>query len=482
MGPDHPGAEPRESVKRRPHVRRRVRGMLESVESLPADPRVRAVAALLRVFEERRPLREFQWLEGLSGRDRGLAFQIVMGSLRHHALLTAVLDHCMPRPLPSRRHFIRSVLVTALFQARYLRIPERAAVFEAVRLVKESHEQGMAPFCNAVLRRALALDDAAVLQGVEDRVTRLALETSHPQWLVRRWCHRVGADVCRQWLLANNRPAPLTLRLHGDAATMVMARQRLFEVGARPCPATPEALFLDGTRGVEDLPGYASGAFAVADQGAQWIARLLAPRPGQRVLDACAAPGGKTAHLAHLAQMAGGDIHLTALEKNPSRLHRLRENLARLRVAGVEIIAGDATEAGLFAGYTFHRVLVDAPCTGTGIIRRHPEIKWLRGEEEPVLMQRQQCAILAASARQIVPDGVLVYATCSMEPEENEEVVREFLATHPDWSLDPIDPRVEGMPTEWIDAAGLFRTWPGLCDMDGFFAARLVRRFGKNAD
>ncbi|MBF0630964.1 MAG: 16S rRNA (cytosine(967)-C(5))-methyltransferase RsmB [Magnetococcales bacterium] len=437
-----------------------------------SGPRGRAVAAVLQVMQEGLPLRGADWLEGLETRDKGLAVQIAMGSLRHYSLLSAQLTRCMTRPLSARRYFIWAVLVTALFQARFLRVPARAAVHEAVTLVKKSRERAMAPFCNAVLRKAVLLDADVVLHDITDPIERLALETAYPMWLVRRWWHQVGESVCRQRLEAGNQPAPLTLRLHGDPVAQQATWQTLSPLGARLCPDTPGAVVFAAAGGVEGIPGYAAGRFAVADQGAQWIPRLLQPGPGQRILDACAAPGGKTAHL---VQLAGEGVTLTAVDKSPARVRRMRENLKRLRVEGVEIVLGDVADDRLLVGRTFHRALIDAPCSGTGIIRRHPDIKWLRREGDPARLQREQLAILEAVARKMERAGVMVYATCSMEPEENREVVRMFLSKHPQWSLDRIVPETLGLPSGWIDVEGMFQTWPGLCDMDGFFAARLVQ-------
>lgn len=439
---------------------------------LTSGPRGRAVLAVLQVIRDGMPLRGSRWLDGLSSRDKSLAFQIAMGSLRHYSMLVASLTACMPRPLPAKRHFIRAVLVTALYQARFLRVPARAAVFEAVDLVKKSKEKPMAPFCNAVLRKAVELDWREILDAVIDPQEKLALETSHPLWLVKRWWDKVGEEVCRKRLEAGNRQAPLTLRLHGNQVVQQEMWLRLQAHGAQRCPETPGAVVVDAGGMVEELPGYNEGGFAVADQGAQWIVRLLGPEPGERILDACAAPGGKTAHL---AQLADGGVQLTAVDKNPSRLQRLRENLKRLRVEGVEVVAGDVASEQLLEGRTFHRALVDAPCTGTGIIRRHPDIKWLRQPGDPARMQIEQLGILAGVARRVVSGGVLVYATCSMEPEENQGVVQTFLKSHSEWRLDPIVAGILGLPDSWINADGAFQTWPGLSGMDGFFAARLVR-------
>ncbi|MBF0421873.1 MAG: 16S rRNA (cytosine(967)-C(5))-methyltransferase RsmB [Magnetococcales bacterium] len=438
-------------------------------------PRGRAVLALMQVMHDGMQLRGHDWLQGLSVRDKGLAREIALGSLRHHSLLNAMVSSCMSRPLPAKRHFIKAVLVTALYQTMFLRIPARAAVFEAITLVKNSRERAMASFCNAVLRQAVSKDQSTILNAIADPMERLAVATSFPLWLVKRWWEREGELECRRRLEAGNRPAPLTLRLHGDPPAREITWKQLLEAGAKRCPDTPDALIWDAGGRVEDLPGYDRGTFAVADQGAQWIPRLLHPQPGDRILDACAAPGGKTAHLADLARQSGAQVQLTALDKSQARLQRLRENLRRLRIQGVEIVAGDMTDPGLLDGRTFDRVLVDAPCTGTGIIRRHPDIKWLRKPEDPARMQQEQLAILKAAAPRVAAGGILVYATCSMESEENQEVVNRFLADHPQWRHDPVSLQADGLDSGWITPHGAFQTRLGISDMDGFFAARLVR-------
>ncbi|MBF0420314.1 MAG: 16S rRNA (cytosine(967)-C(5))-methyltransferase RsmB [Magnetococcales bacterium] len=439
---------------------------------MASGPRARAVLAVMHVLKDGLQLRGHDWLEGLALRDRALAQEIAMGSLRHYALLTTLLNGCMPRPLPPKRHFIRAVLLTALYQALFLRVPARAAVFEAVALVKGSKEKAMVPFCNAILRKAVLLNKEAALTDLEDPVARLAMAHSYPEWLVRRWWQHWGEETCRHILEAGNQPAPLTLRLHGDPSTQQNTMQSLLKAGATLCPETPGALTWEAGGPVENLPGFSEGRFAIADQGAQWIPPLLHPEPGDRILDACAAPGGKTAHL---AQLGMGRVQLTAVDKSQARLQRLRENLRRLRVSGVRVVAGDVADGQLLADEKFDRALVDAPCSGTGIIRHHPEIKWLRKPDDPLRMHREQLAILTGVAARMDGGGVVLYATCSMEPEENQDVVKAFLASHPQWRLDPVTTTADGLHPSWIHGDGFLQTWPGLSGMDGFFAARLVR-------
>ena len=400
---------------------------------------------------------------GLSPRDRALAMEISAGTIRHLATLDFLLKSCIARPPPPKHHFLWAVLRTALYQSLYMRVPDRAAVNEAVTLIKSSRESNRAGFVNGVLRSVIQMDRTALFSGLTDPIQRLAVEGSYPEWLVRRWWHSVGETVTRQRVWAGNQVAPLTLRANRLAATREQMLASLGK-GARACALTAEGIIMEGASGpVEKIPGYGNGWFAVQDQAAQLVSFFVNPQAGEAVLDACAAPGGKTAHLAALAK-----VHLTAVEKDPARVERLRENLHRLRVSDVEIVVGDVGDSALLSERRFDRALVDAPCTGTGVIRRHPDIKWRRTEADIERMAKVQEKILIEVAKRVVPGGWLVYATCSLEPEENQRQVERFLQHHPQWRRVP----VEGVP---MTQDGDFQSEPGEQEMDGFYAARLQR-------
>ncbi|MBF0340607.1 MAG: 16S rRNA (cytosine(967)-C(5))-methyltransferase RsmB [Magnetococcales bacterium] len=396
----------------------------------PANPRRLAVEAVVRVLRDGLSLSlEPVRLESLSLRDKGLALEIAAGTLRHLRLLDAILNACMARPLAKKHHFLHGVLRTALYQARQMRIPDRAAIHEAVELVKSSPERPRAGFVNGVLRSAVNVDAAELLQKISDPVARLAVEHSHPEWLVRRWWELHGEAATRIRLEAGNRLAPLVLRVN----SLRSAPERLLaalEGRGEPHPGVPGAIRLLSSGPVESLPGFAEGWFAVQDAAAQWPALLLDPQPGEEILDLCAAPGGKTAQLAALT---GNGARICAVDSSPGRLRTLRENLARLGVAGVTVLQGDAADPALLEGRKFHRILADLPCSSTGVIRRHPEIKWRRESGDPQRMAEVQSTILHNAARWLLPGGRLVYAVCSLEPEEGPEQIRDFLAIHPEW-------------------------------------------------
>ncbi len=406
-----------------------------------------------------------------SARDRALAFEIAVGTTRYFNLLDHLLVRCMERPLPVGRHWTRAALRTGLYQAAFLRIPARAAVHETVELVKNSPERALAGFVNAVLRRAAGLDREQVVAEISDPEARLAVATAHPPWLVTRWVARLGLEGARRRLEAGNRPPPLTLRVNTLATSRERVIAALQQAGCevQPMAGVPQGLVLPRPAGgVAALPGFAEGWFVVQDPAAQRVAPFLDPRPGERILDLCAAPGGKTTHLAALAE---GKARVVAVEKRLTRIPRLRENLTRLKVPGVTVQRGDGAEVAGEAA--FDKVLVDAPCTGTGIIRRHPDVKWRRGPGDLARMVVEQERLLTAAARAVRPGGVLVYATCSLEPEENEARIEAFLADHPDWQRRSLVPELEA---PLLTPAGDFASEPGWADMDGFYAARLQRK------
>ncbi|MBF0448872.1 MAG: 16S rRNA (cytosine(967)-C(5))-methyltransferase RsmB [Magnetococcales bacterium] len=437
-----------------------------------SNPRLSAVEAVIRVTRDGLPLALGEEADLFDPRDRGLAFEIAFGTIRHLSLLDKILDSCMARPLSKKRHFLRGVLRTGLYQVRYLRVPDRAAVNESVNLVKRSPEQAHSGFANAVLRKAISVDHQTVLAKVKNPIERLALEYAHPAWLVERWLARADREQVIARLMANNRPPPLTLRTNSLKISTDQLLDQLSLVQAEAASNTPEAILIANRGSVEGLPGFSEGWFAVQDQAAQWVSRFLDPQPGDDILDACAAPGGKTAHLVALAQ---GQATVVAIEKYASRLQRLQENLNRLQIAGVSLHAGDAADSQWLGEKQFDRILIDAPCTGTGVIRRHPEIKWRRKPSDIDRMVKEQAAILDSVAQRLRPGGRLVYATCSVEPDENERQVERFLSQNKNWRRLPITSQDDGINAACLNPFGDFSVEPGQFDMDGFYAARLTR-------
>lgn len=432
-----------------------------------------AIDAIIRVIRDNLALElNPTHLATLPTRDRALAFEIATGTIRFLSLLDGILASCMERPPAKGRHFLWTVMRTALYQARWMRIPGRAAIHEAVEMIKTSPDQPRAGFVNALLRNAINVEPEVFLATITNPVSRLALAHAHPEWLVRRWWKQAGPSKTQQRLIAGNILAPLVLRANGLLTTPAELLASFGE-HAVGCPQAPEGVMVSLSGNIETLPGYQAGLFAVQDGAAQWAARFVDPLPGEDILDVCAAPGGKTAHLAALAK---GEARIWAVDRSAVRLQRLQETLIRLRIPNVEVITGDATDVNLLSGQTFHKVLADVPCTGTGVIRRHPDIKWRRTMVDPMKMAEAQQRILEVSAQRVVVGGLLVYAVCSLEPEESEEQIRLFLLNHPHWKRKPIDAQAYNLSPEVINAEGDFRTEPGWNNMDGFYIARLQRQ------
>ncbi|MBF0417387.1 MAG: 16S rRNA (cytosine(967)-C(5))-methyltransferase RsmB [Magnetococcales bacterium] len=436
-----------------------------------------AAQAIQRVCRDGLALRlDEPQLTQLPPRDRHFALEIAAGTLRHLNLLDAILNHCLNRPLAANKHLTRAVLRTALYQIHFLRVPPHAAIDEAVNLIKASTDHALAGFVNAVLRAATKIDPTAVSATLTDPVTRLAVTCSHPAWLVSRWLAEVGERNTMARLTANQQPGPLTLRVN----TLVTTREKLLaalgELG-KAHPYAPDGVIVNDAPAIETLPGYSEGWFAVQDGAAQWPARLLDPRPDERVLDLCAAPGGKTAQLVALAH---GQARICALDLRAGRLQTLRENLTRLGIDGVEIVTGDAAEPTVLEGRSFHKILADLPCSATGVIRRHPEIRWRRQPTDPERMAETQKKILEACASRLLPGGRLVYAVCSLEPEEGVNQINDFLVRHPHWQREPIPADTPDLPASARTPEGDLRFEPALHDMDGFFIACLRRGDGSD--
>jgi 16S rRNA (cytosine967-C5)-methyltransferase len=397
------------------------------------------------------------------GRDRGLLGELCYGVLRWHPRLAALLKRLLDRPLKPRDRLVEALLLVGLYQLLYLRVPRHAAVNETVAACRTLDRPHLARLANAVLRRLLR-EETALLEAL-DRDPVAA--TAHPAWLLRAlreaWPQEWQAIVA-----GGNRHPPLTLRVNRRRTTRDDYLGRLAQAGIRadPAPFVEAGLVVETPVPPDTLPGYAEGLFSVQDAAAQLCAGLLDLAPGQRVLDACAAPGGKTTHLLeaqpHLAR-------LVAVDSAGARLDRLRENLERLGLTAEVRAADVGAPATWWDAQPFDRILLDAPCSATGVIRRHPDIKVLRRADDIPSLQAGQARLLDGVWRALARGGMLLYVTCSILPEENELQVRRFLERHPDARPRPMSapwgrPRTPGR-----------QTLPGEHDMDGFFFCRLEK-------
>ncbi len=414
-------------------------------------------------------------------RDRAFLQTLVYGVLRWKSRLDGALAQLSKIRLDKIDPHVHNILRVGLFQLYYLdRVPPSAAVNTSVALAKAFAAPWTVRFVNAVLRNAASRPPLPPYRKPPRKAAeRLALEAAIPRWLCDRWINRFGLAVATTVCEAVNRIPPVTLRtntLRTDREALLAALQPYAEM-VSACSCAPEGIFLRGlTRAVPDLPAYAQGLFQVQDEAAQLIGHIVAPRPEERVLDACAGLGGKTGHLAQLMDNRG---LVTAVDREPAKLSRLCTEMARLGINVVQSLARDletvSEAAPLSTDGAFDRVLLDAPCSGLGVLRRNPDTKWSAGAKALHRLAAVQERLLTQAAALVKPGGTLAYVVCSTEPEETRSVIRAFLSAAPMFEIWPITD-VPAIPAAGITPEGFFTTWPALLDMDGFFCARLKRR------
>ena len=419
-------------------------------------------------------------------RDRALAGEIAIGVQRRRAAIDHLLAQAASRPLPAISPVALDLLRAAAYQLLHLdRVPAHAVVADAVELARESGARRAAGFVNAVLRtladrrRPFTLPPAprADATGAGNGPARraaldyLAVTLSHPRWLVERWLDRHGLQAAEAWAQFNNRPAPVTLRANTARNTVAELRDALDACGGRSVETRLAPHGLVATEGdALASPAAAAGRFVVQEEASQLVVELAGPARGERVLDLCAAPGGKTVGLAGCAGPAG---FVVASDLRPRRVALLADLLARAGSPRVAIVRLDAT-APLPLRPVFDSVLVDAPCSGLGTLRRDPDVRWRRTPDDLAAFAATQFEMLRHAAEAVRPGGRLIYATCSSEPEENEQVVARFLDRHPEFV--PAVPNAVPALDRVLDGNGHLRTLPFRHGVDAFFAAALARR------
>jgi 16S rRNA (cytosine967-C5)-methyltransferase len=429
-----------------------------------------ALAVLRRVFEEGawadRALHGEARRLGLDARERALAMRLAYGAVQRRATLDHLIEALAGRSVERLEPLVLAALRLGLYQLAYAdRVPAYAAVGESVELVKR-HSPAGAKLVNAVLRRG-AREVAGLLAALDDSTpARAALLHSHPEWIAELWWDALGPDAARALMAADNEPAEAALRVNTLRADPAELAARL-PVAAHAAPGLPEGLVLEGPFDAFASPEWERGGFMPQSRAAMAVGRLLAPRPGERVLDLCAAPGGKTTHLAALMEGSG---ELVAVERHPGRADALRRTAARMGAA-VDVRTGDAAVPQELDQYD--RVLVDAPCSDLGTLASRPDARWRKPRELPERLAREQAAILRAGAQALRPGGTLVYSTCTISPTENEAVVGAFLAEHGDFSAD--DLRSDAPLWEHARVPAFVQTLPHRDGTEGFFIARLRR-------
>jgi 16S rRNA (cytosine967-C5)-methyltransferase len=444
------------------------------------NPRRIALDVLVEVEGKSLPLdllieRKFEGHQGLKQVDYAFITEVVYGTLRWRKRIDWIIG-LVSRVKPERlERLILNVLRLGVYQVLFMdKVPISAAVNESVEMAKASGREEAAGFINAVLRRICDRRFDIEVPDAKDPPS-ISVRHSHPLWLVERWIQELGIDETIELCKANNRIPPLSLRTN----TMKTNREKLLgeirkEVPqAMPSPFSPEGVLIDPPVPLSRIPRFREGWFQVQDESSQLVGHIMDPKPGERILDACAAPGGKTTHL---AQLMGNRGRIYAADISTRRLSLLKENCHRLGVNIVTALRNDLTKPLVLGNKGgFDRILVDPPCSGLGTLWRNPDIKWKRKEGEISKFSGIQRAILHCVAPSVRKAGSLVYGTCTLTREENEEVVAEFIAEHRGFEVEDLSRILPQGLKPLTGKDGFFRSVTHRHGMDGFFAVRLKR-------
>ena len=444
-----------------------------------APARACAHTVLRRVFEHGAYADEAFVAESqqLDARDRALAMRLAYGAVQRRATLDHLIELLAERPVARLDPPVLAALRLGLYELLYLSgAPDYAVVGDAVELAKAQGRGGHG-LVNAVLRRAARAGATELLAPFSDATAEAAaLMHSHPAWIARLWWDELGAEAARALMAADNEPGEVALRVNtlvADPDTLAAG----LEVRTHRDPAMPEALVLEEPFDARGSPLWAAGAIAAQSRAAMLVARTLDPQPGERVLDLCAAPGGKSTHLAALMEGRG---EVLAVERDRRRAGTLARTVERLRASNVRVELADA-ELPRAEGRVFDRVLVDPPCSGLGTLQFHPDLRWRALPHKVAEMAAAQARILAAGAGALRPGGVLVYSTCTISPTENERLIAAFLDSHPDFGIDDLAAELPAYRLATATAAGggpgseCALTLPHRDHTAGFFIARLRR-------
>lgn len=411
----------------------------------------------------------------LSAIDRSFATELVYGIVRRQRTLDALIDQLGKKKAHQQPLELRIVLHLGLYQLRFLtQVPESAAVNTSVELTKAVGKAKLSGVVNGILRqyirRRRSVPDP--LQLPSDRTQALAVYHSYPDWIVDLWQSQVGweeTEVLCTWF---NQPPAIDLRVNLLKNSVAALSQKFAEAGLETerLPNLPQALRLTRHVGsIKQLPGFDDGWWTVQDASAQLVSYLVDPQPGELIVDACAAPGGKATHL---AELMGDQGLIWACDRTTSRLNKVQQNIKRLGLNSIKTFTGDSTTIERFTGQC-DRVIVDAPCSGLGTLHRHADARWRQTPETVAELTVLQSKLLSQAATWVKPDGILVYATCTLHPAENEAVIQQFLESHSDWHILP--PRPDELTATFATSQGWVKVWPHRHNMDGFFMARLSR-------
>jgi 16S rRNA (cytosine967-C5)-methyltransferase len=401
-------------------------------------------------------------------RDAALVTELAYGSTRRQLALDYAITRFADRKLDALEDKVLAALRIGAYQIFHTRVPARAAVAETVQALKEVGLARAAGFTNAILRKLAELPGPP-LPPASDVVEHLSVRESHPRWLVERWMRQFGRERAEAMLVANNQAPAVVVRANTAKVTRdaLLAQFQEAGVDAKATTVSPVGIILPPVGRIEDLYGYSEGLWQVQDEAAQLVGVYGAIPESARVLDACAAPGGKACHLAQEHEVVAVDLHA-------NKLRKIDAEAKRLGLSGrLKAYAHDAAEPFPQEWGEFHAVLVDAPCSGLGTLRRHPELRYRRKEEDLSRLATLQRRILENCQEAVPGGGLLVYAVCTVEAQEAQDQVEMFLRSHPEWTAEP--PVLPGLKLPLTQA--YLRTLPGPEGFDGFFAARLRKLY-----
>ena len=400
----------------------------------------------------------------LDARDRRWLRELVYGMLRQRSSIDAILDERVRNGLARVDPDLVDLMRLGVYQLLHMgSVPAYAAIAQTVELAKARHAIGASKLMNAVLRRIDRERSDLAVPLPADPGEALAIRYSHPRWLVARWLSRFGEEGTSVLLMKNNAEAPVVIRPYGIVREQLEATLEASGVQVEDAPLARDSIQITGGISLTELGAFKQGLFFVQDPGSTLVTQYASIPQDAIVADLCAAPGGKALELSRTAKL------VIAVDRSAQRLGRLLDNRARLEAGNLLVAVGDARFPAV---REMDAVLIDVPCTGTGTFRRHPDARWRLKVSDLSVMAALQASILRAAAEVVKPGGLLIYSTCSLEPEENELQVEEFLSRNPAWKLEPPAPGV--VPSETLDG-GYLRVLPQLHGSDGAFAARLRR-------
>lgn len=444
-------------------------------ERLYAGPRGTAVKILNRIDRSDAYLDKLLDAElrsdELNELDKGLMNEIVTGVVRWQMKLDWVLTGFFHGNFTKAETNIKNALRVALYQILFLdKVPQSAAVNEGVEFIKRMRGQKVADLVNAVLRNIIRnIENIRYPDPNEDRIRHLAVVESHPIWLVNKWVARFGYDEAQRLLAANNRRPDLTLRVNRLKIDFdyFLSQLNQHQVQYTRSMYLEYFVLVQHMAGIGGSEMFRQGFFSVQDESGGLAVMLLDPKPGERIIDLCSAPGGKTTFIGELMKNAG---EIVSIDRYETRLNLVKNSAQRLGIANAHFIVADATTIQVPPA---DKVLVDAPCSGLGVLAKKPDAKWRREPEDIRDLVKLQRSILENATTLVKPGGCLVYSTCTTEPEENLDLVRDFLANHQEFAIEPAG---DAVPKEVIAGDGFIETFPHRQGMDGSFAVRLRKK------